>query len=179
MSALYYTKADLQFRRWLISDCIGKKGAKICCETSAGNSVEVSELKKFQLANAYLDLICSYDNLAQYEYSNLSVENRNCISEEQLDSIFKWFEGYCCSAFLPKGGTPSDSNGDISLPPIDNTESSREGFLAMESNAFFLLEESDGDDFIKLEDTTALLSLDPVAWQNYYNNMTGYSYYRP
>lgn len=172
---LYYTKADIQYRRWLIAECLGNKGGSICCETQEGNDIPEKDMRKFKLAHAYLDLICDYDPLAPYAYADESVEERNCITETQLENIFAWFEAYCCTGFPAKESVTSDSNGDIAIVP--DSEPSSACCLALESGALILVEDSVDDDCIALEETTCLLASDPETWKDYYQKMTQTYFY--
>jgi hypothetical protein len=165
---LYYTKADLQYRRWIISDCIGKKGASICCETKEGNDILEKEMRMFKLANAYLDLICNYTDLASLAYAQEETEGVNCITEKQLDKIFQWFENYCCISFPAKESVPATSDGNINtFPNIPTEQPNAECCLALENGSLLLLEETEDNDCIKLEEITCLLSQDLTLWEEY------------
>ena len=176
---LYYTKADLQHRRWLISECIADKGASICCDTQKGDKVEEKEMREFKLANAFLDVICEYENLSTISYAGDQVGNINCITEKQLDEIFTWFQKYCKNiCFRPKESVVADANGDLQIPAgIPPLPSSGPCCLALESGGLFLLEEPIEDSCIQLENTTCLLASDSKAWKEYMNSMNNYNFY--
>jgi hypothetical protein len=173
MSRLYYTKADIQHRRWQIADCLAKKGAHICCEIHEGNDVSACEYMQLQLANAYMDIICSYEPLAPHNYAGEeNLDEINVISEEQLDKIFAWFQNYCCVNFLPKETAPADEEGNLSLFPIEPQNSPC--CLALENGGLILLESNEA---IALELTTCLLASDQTLWDDYYNNFDSFSFY--
>ena len=175
--SIYYTKADIQHRRWLIADCIADMGAAICCEKRNGNKIEEKEMRKFKLANAYLDLICDYQNLASLFYAGDSVTDVNCITEEQLDKIFAWYSINFTVCFEPKETIAADPNGDIDLPYYVPDYPTETCCLALESGALILVEDSIDDDCIKLETTTCLLAQSPTAWAEYVKALNSYSFY--
>jgi hypothetical protein len=176
---LYYTKADLQHRRWLISECIAAKGASICCDTQKGDKVEEKEMRKFKLANAFLDVICEYENLSTLFYAGDPVENINCITEKQLDEVFAWFQKeYMNILFRPKESVVADANGDLQIPPgIPPLPFSGPCCLALESGGLILLEDPIEEICIELETTTCLLASDSAAWSAYMNAMNSYNFY--
>jgi len=155
---LYYTQADLQYRYWVLANCIADKGAHICCEKQNGNNIPAHEILALSKAVAFLNLICDYTPLAPLKYEGESkevIESTNCISEIQMDKIMAWLENYCCVSFFPKETAPSKANGNLDLAPpifpgipfiIED-----ECLLELENGYLLLLESNEG---IRLEDAT-------------------------
>jgi hypothetical protein len=161
---LYYTKADLQYRYWVLADLIADKGAHFCCEKTNGSEVPQNELNTFSKAVAYLTLICEYTSLAELKYAGDTqavIDATNCISEDQMDAIIAWFENYFCISFLPKEMAPVDSEGGLDLSPPVLSESfiDADCFLSLENGYLILLE--DGSRMI-LEDATCNPPLIPA-----------------
>ena len=177
MASLHYTKADIQYRRWLIAECLACKGASICCEVKEGNNIEDCEMTKFNLANAFMDIICTYDPLSTYYYNGDSLEGINCITEEQLDDIFEWFAKYCNLSFPAKESISYNSEtGDIELPE-DDIEYDK-CCIGLEGGGLLLIEGGlTPDDCIALEDTTCLLASDPDLWNDFYNQSNGFTFF--
>ena len=178
MSSLHYTKADIQYRRWLIAECLACKGASICCEMKEGNDIDACEISKFQLANTFMEIICTYEALSTHFYSGSSLEGINCITEEKLDDIFEWFAKYCGLSFPVKESIPYNSEtGDIELPEGGVEEGDR-CCIGLEGGGLLLIEGGlTPDDCIALEDTTCLLASDPDLWNDFYNQSNGFTFF--
>ena len=170
---LYYTVADLQYRRWLISLCIGEKGHHICCLLREGRKPECGCVTEFKLAAAFLDILTDYQSLACLIHTDPSIspeelQAANCISEAELDKILDWLENYCGECFIAKGNAPSAEGTPCSELKLKNIiEIVPECCIALEDAGLLLVEDTAGEDCIELETTTCLLAQDDAAWEAY------------
>ena len=178
---LYYTVADLQYRRWVISLCIGDKGYSLCCDSKEGNKAKCGCVREFKLANAYLDVLCSYTSLACLIYNDPTISTEdlaaaNCISESELDTILDWLEDYCGTCFIAKGNAPSFDPSDPDLPIgtpcsdlklTDIVTVSTDCCLGIEDGGLVLVEDAAASECVELEETTCLLAQDEAVWIAY------------
>jgi len=172
----YYTVADLQYRRWLISICIGEKGYEICCMLREGRKPTCGCVTKFKLAAAFLDILTDYESLACL-YSNAAIQPSdvpayNCITEDKLELILDWLENYCGQCFIAKGNAPSAEGtpcSELKLKEIITIIP--ECCIALEDAGLLLVEDTVAEDCIELELTTCLLAQDEAAWEAYIARM--------